>query len=99
MLSAHFMGAGKPGELSRYSHELNGLVRFPAGQDISFYPIPQRQALWTGQPLVQWVRRALSQGYRGRSVKLTTHLPLVSRSRMMEPYLHFPIHLYGVVIN
>jgi hypothetical protein len=32
-------------------------------------------------------------------VKLTTHLHLVPRSRMMELYLHFPIRLDGVVLN
>jgi hypothetical protein len=39
---------------------------------------------------------------RGRatgSVKLTTDLYLVERSRMVELYLHFPIRLHDVVIN
>jgi hypothetical protein len=32
-------------------------------------------------------------------MKLTTHLQLVPSSRMVAPYLHFPIRLYGVVLN
>jgi hypothetical protein len=32
-------------------------------------------------------------------VKLTTHLHLAPRSRMVELYLHSPIHLHDVVLN
>jgi hypothetical protein len=32
-------------------------------------------------------------------VKLTTHLHLVPKSRMVELYLHSPISLRGVVLN
>jgi hypothetical protein len=32
-------------------------------------------------------------------VKLTTHLPLVLRSRMVDQYIHSPIHLHGMVHN
>jgi hypothetical protein len=35
----------------------------------------------------------------GRGVKLTTHLYLVPRSRMLELYLHSPICLHGIVLN
>jgi hypothetical protein len=35
----------------------------------------------------------------GLGVKLTTHLHLVSRSRIVELYLHSPIHLYCAVFN
>jgi hypothetical protein len=35
----------------------------------------------------------------GRRVKLSTHLDLVSRSRMVELYLHCPIRLHGIVLN
>jgi hypothetical protein len=37
------------------------------------------------QPTMQWVSGVLSPG-----VKLTTHLHLVRRLRMVELYLHFP---------
>jgi hypothetical protein len=51
-----------------------------------------------------WVSpNLLSNGYRGRfpreqsgrSVKLTTHLHLVPRSRMVAVYLHSPVCLHG----
>jgi hypothetical protein len=34
-----------------------------------------------------------------RGVKLTTHLHLVPRLRMVELHLHSPIYLYGIVLN
>jgi hypothetical protein len=34
-----------------------------------------------------------------RSVKLTTHLHLVPRLRMVELYLHSLIRLHGVMLN
>jgi hypothetical protein len=55
------------------------------------YPAPSRPALGPTQPPVQWVPGALSLGVNGRVVKLTTHLHLVPRSRMVELYLHSPI--------
>jgi hypothetical protein len=42
---------------------------------------------------------ALSPGVSGRGVKLTTHLHIVLKSRMVELNLHFPIRLHGVVLN
>jgi hypothetical protein len=39
-------------------------------------------------------------GYFPRgSVKLTTHLYLMPRSRKVEIYLHCPIYLHGIVLN
>jgi hypothetical protein len=38
-------------------------------------------------------------GYSGRSVKLTFHLNLVPRSRMMELYPHYSLPLHGLVLN
>jgi hypothetical protein len=35
----------------------------------------------------------------GRVVKLTTHLHLVPRSRMMELYINSPIRLHGIMLN
>jgi hypothetical protein len=37
--------------------------------------------------------------YRGGGMELTTHLQLVSRSRMVYLYLYSPIRLHGVVLN
>jgi hypothetical protein len=39
------------------------------------------------------------RGQRDRSVKLTNHVYLVPRSRMVELYLHYPIRLHGTVLN
>jgi hypothetical protein len=44
--------------------------------------------------LKEWKNR-----FWGGGVKLTTHLHLVPRSRMMEIYLHSPLCLHGVVLN
>jgi hypothetical protein len=46
------------------------------------------------QPPIQWVPGAFSLG-----VKLTTHLHLLPRSRMVELYLHSLICLNGIVLN
>jgi hypothetical protein len=40
-----------------------------------------------------------SRGKNGWGVKLTTHVHMVLKSRMMELYLHSPISLHGVVLN
>jgi hypothetical protein len=37
--------------------------------------------------------------YCGQGVKLSTHLHLVLRSRMVQLYLHSPIHLHSIVLN
>jgi hypothetical protein len=73
--------------------------------------IPQEQ----GGPIIHLgtglaFRRRLSllcNGYRGlfilgkggRDAKLTTHFHLVTSSRMVKLYLHFPICLHGVTIK
>jgi hypothetical protein len=52
-----------------------------------------RPTLGSTQPPIQWVPRALSRGYSGRGVKLTTHLQLVPRSRKcgsIHPLPHTP---------
>jgi hypothetical protein len=41
------------------------------------------------------VRGSFPRG-RGQSVKLTIHVHLVLRSKMMELYLSSPIHLHGI---
>jgi hypothetical protein len=46
---------------------------------------------------IQLVPGTVSPGIRSIGVKLTTHIGLVLRSRMVELYLHSPIHLHGVV--
>jgi hypothetical protein len=42
---------------------------------------------------------AHSPGVSGRGMKLTIHLHLEPRTRMVELYLHSLIRLHGVVVN
>jgi hypothetical protein len=72
-------------------YELDGLGSIPGNAKCFFSPqLPD-----------------LSNGYRGlfpcgeggKGVKLTTHLQLVPRSRMVELYLRSPICLHGIVLN
>jgi hypothetical protein len=51
------------------------------------------------QLLLDYYYHILSRGKCGRGVKLTTHLHLVSRSRMVELYLRSLIRLHGKVLN
>jgi hypothetical protein len=62
------------------------------GQEIYLLATASRLAVGLAQPHI-----LLGSLYPG--VKLTTHTHVMLRSRMMELYLHFPIHLHGVVLN
>jgi hypothetical protein len=64
-------------------------VRFPAGTRI-LYSIEFRPT----HPPMQYL-----PGLKRLGMKLTTHLRLVPRSRMMDLYLHSPIRLHGAVLN
>jgi hypothetical protein len=44
-------------------------------------------------------RAAYPAGKSGRGLKLISHLHLVQRSRMVEQYFNFPIHLHGIVLK
>jgi hypothetical protein len=66
---------------------------------IFLFSIASRPAVGPTQPPIQWVPWALSPGGKRQGVKLTTHLHLVPRSRMVELYLHSPVCLYGIVLN
>jgi hypothetical protein len=89
LINSSLLALWEPGELSRYS------------RGKMFFSTPQRldRALGPTQSPIEWIPGPLSQGYSGRHVKLTTHLYLVPRSRIMELHLHSPIHLNGVVFN
>jgi hypothetical protein len=62
----------------------SGVLGFDSrrGLGIFLFTIVPRTALGLTQPIIQWVPGALSLGQSVRGVKLTTHLHLVSRSRM-----------------
>jgi hypothetical protein len=51
------------------------------------------------QPPVQWVPWVVRPGYTSRSMKLTIHLHLLPRLRMVELYLHSPIRFHGMMLN
>jgi hypothetical protein len=62
---------------------------------------PQRpDRLWGPPSLLYNVYLGPFQGgLSGRGMKLTTHLRLTPRSRMVELYFHSPTRLHGVVLN
>jgi hypothetical protein len=67
---------------------------WPAG--LRFFSSPQRPYRLCDPPSL------LSSGHRGLfplGLKLTTHLHLVPRSRMVELYLHSLICFHGIVLN
>jgi hypothetical protein len=44
-------------------------------------------------------RGDIPRGENGWGLKLTTHLHLVPKSRIVELYLHSSISLHGIVLN
>jgi hypothetical protein len=48
-------------------------------------------------PMGNWAK--FPEGKVEGGVKLTIHLYLLPRSRMMELYLHSPVRLHGTVLN
>jgi hypothetical protein len=73
-----------------------------AGRDKRFFSITFRPALGLTQPPIQWILVAVSPRAKlpgCEAEKLTTHIHLVPRSRMVELYLNSPICLHGIVLN
>jgi hypothetical protein len=68
------------------------------GQEIFLYSTISRLSLELTQPPSQWVPGILSQAIKLLGMKLTAHLYLVSRSRVVELYLHPSIHFYGMML-
>jgi hypothetical protein len=66
---------------------------------IFLFSTASRPALGLTQPSTQRVPGAISQSVKWPGIKLTTHLYLVPRSRIMELYLHSPLRRYGIVLN
>jgi hypothetical protein len=68
-------------------------------QEISLFSIASRPALGPTSLLSNVYMGLFPREISGRGVKLTTHLHLVPRLRMVELYLHSPIRLYGMVLR
>jgi hypothetical protein len=76
----------------------NGLgdgVRFPAG--LRHFSLFHRVKTGSGVHLASHPMGTRNKG--GEGVKLTAHVHLVPRSRMVELYLHSHVRLRGVVLN
>jgi hypothetical protein len=74
-------------------HAVDGMAGFDSRQRKDFFSSLECQD-WFWSPLsLQW------NGFHNgcRSVKLTTHLHLLPRSRLMELYFHSPIRLHTAV--
>jgi hypothetical protein len=69
------------------------------GREIFLFSLTSRLALQPIQPPVKWVLVAVSPVVKQQGCEMTTHLHLVLRLRMVELYLHSPIHLHGMVLN
>jgi hypothetical protein len=89
------------GQLSRFGEE-NGLDdpgSIP-GRGKRFFSIPQRpDQIWGPSSLLFNGHGGYFSGVKRRGVKLTIHLHLMPRSRMVKLHLHYPIRLHGVVLN
>jgi hypothetical protein len=73
-------------------------VRFPAGIR-DFCPLHSVQIGFGAHPASRPVGNGGCFPESKADVKLTTHLHLVPRSRLVELYLHFLMRLYGMVLN
>jgi hypothetical protein len=70
------------------------------GQEGFMHSTMSRPPLAPSQPSsVHWVLGVFRWRQSVCGVKLTPHLYLLSKLRMVEPYLHSFIHLHGVVLN
>jgi hypothetical protein len=75
------------------------IITHYSGQRIFLFSTACRPALGPTEANTQWVPAAVSPMVRGRVVKLITQLQPVSRLRIVELYLHFPICPQDIVLN
>jgi hypothetical protein len=73
-------------------------VRFLAGEEFLF-STASRPALGPTQPPNQWVPCALSQGVKQPGREADHSSPSSAGVKMVELYLHSPMHLHCVLIN
>jgi hypothetical protein len=74
------------------SYSLTAVLRFPAVA--RGFSVLHSFQTGSGAHPVPWVQEAFSPGKSGLGVKLTTHLHLVSKSKMVELYLNPPPHVF-----
>jgi hypothetical protein len=69
----------------------------PIQQEIFLFSMASRPDLGPIQPPIYWVWGPFSPGVKRPGRK--AHLHLLSRSRILELYLHSPICLHGIALN
>jgi hypothetical protein len=76
------------------------LIATAYGLEIFLFDTMSRPALELTQPPIQWVQRILSLGVK-RPGSEADHSPPSSAEikECVEVYLHFPIHLHGMVLS
>jgi hypothetical protein len=88
--------------MSQYSkgYGMESQASIPDRGKIFLFSTASRSALRPTQPYIQWVLEANSPGVKwDKGLKLTTHLHVMPRSRMVKLYLHSPICLHGIVLK
>jgi hypothetical protein len=69
------------------------------GQEICFYSTASRPVLGSTQPPIQRVLGAPSPRIKWQGREADHSPPSNTEVKMVELYLHSPLHLHGVVIN
>jgi hypothetical protein len=71
------------------------------GSEIFRFSITSRRVVRPTHFLYNWYRGLFLREQSGRSVKLSIHLLLVAKSRIVELYFHsfLPIHLHCVMFH
>jgi hypothetical protein len=91
----HWDGPAQSVQWLGYRMDERGMgVRFPVGvRDFSLFHKVQTDS-GTHQALYTTLPGAVSPGVKWQGVKLNTHINLVPMPRMVELYLHSPIHVF-----
>jgi hypothetical protein len=80
-------------------YAMDGRGSNPGSDKIFLFSISSGPALGPNQPPTQWLSGSLSLRGNGWGVKMTTHLHLVPRSRIVELYFHSSISLPCIMLN